>query len=464
MSEPSRTSPPFSSPTTAPTPAPPRPVAAEERVATLDVVRGLAVLGILVMNVVEFGQPLRAYSNPAGGGGQEGADLWTWFVQAALFDGKMRALFSMLFGAGLVLIADRMERSGRGGEAADLLLRRCLWLIPFGLVDRFLLQWTGDILYMYGLLGVVAIAFRKLRPRAQIIAGILCLSAFVPIEAWHHHQAAAVRAQAEEAAALAAAGEEVPAELAAAQTRWERRLAPPKPEAVEPELAAMRGSYADVFAYRWDYHHGFQADYLYYYFVWDVLGMMLLGMGLLRFGFFTGAMSTAAYLTFIGAGLLAAAAAFLWARAWAATGFSGGALELRSLNEATYAYTRGLMGLAWAAALILVLRAGIARACTAALGAVGRMAFSNYILQTLCCTFFFFGYGFGFYGELSRSQLMLVWLAVSLIQIAFSVLWLRAFRFGPLEWAWRSLTYWKLQPFRRAAADQPESRSSSQAI
>lgn len=426
------------------------PVAAEERLATLDVVRGLAVLGILVMNVVEFGLPIRAYSNPAGGGGQEGADLWTWFVQAAFFDGKMRALFSMLFGAGLVLIADRMERSGRGGESADLLLRRCLWLIPFGLIDRFLLQWTGDILYMYGLLGIVAIAFRKLRPRAQIVTGILCLSAFLPIEFWHHHQAAAVRAQATEAVALAAAGAEVPAELAAAQTRWERRLAPPKPEAVAPEIAAMRGSYTEVFAYRWGYHHTFQADYLYYYFVWDVLGMMLLGMGLLRLGFFTGALPTAVYLTIIAGGLLSAAASFLWARSWAATGFSGGELELRSLHEATYAYTRGLTGLAWAAALILIVRAGLAQALTRVLGAVGRMAFSNYILQTLCCTFLFFGYGFGYYGDFSRSQLMVVWLAVSLIQIAFSVLWLRAFRFGPLEWAWRSLTYWKAQPFRRA--------------
>lgn len=428
---------------------PAAPIAAEERLATLDVVRGLAVLGILVMNVVEFGLPIRAYGNPAGGGGSEGADLWTWFVQAALFDGKMRALFSMLFGAGLVLLADRMERTGRGGESADFLLRRCLWLIPFGLVDRFLLQWTGDILYMYGLLGMVAIAFRKLRPRAQILAGILCLSAFIPIEAWHHHQIAAVRAQAAEAAELAAAGEEVPAELAAAQTRWERRLAPPSPEAVQPEIEAMRGSYADVFAYRWNYHHDFQADYLYYYFVWDVLGMMLLGMGLLRLGFFTGALPRSAYLLILAAGLAAAAASFLWARAWAATGFSNGELELRSLHEATYAYTRGLTGLAWAAGLILIVRAGLARALTRALAAVGRMAFSNYILQTLCCTFLFFGYGLGYYAKFSRSQLMLVWLAVTLIQVAFSLIWLRHFRFGPLEWAWRSLTYWRRQPLRR---------------
>src|SRR5262249_24885843 len=153
------------------------------------------------------------------------------FAQVTLFDGKMRALFSMLFGAGLVLIDQRMQRAGRGGEAADLLLRRCLWLVPFGIAHRFLLQWTGDILYMYGLLGAIAVPFRRLRPRAQILAGIACLTAFVPIEAWHHHESARLRAQAATAEQLAARGETVPPELREAKARWERRTAAPQPDA-----------------------------------------------------------------------------------------------------------------------------------------------------------------------------------------------------------------------------------------
>jgi uncharacterized protein len=432
-------------------PAPtPGPVTAADRLIALDVVRGLAVLGILVMNVVEFGQPLRAYANPAGGGGDTGADLWAWFAQATLFDGKMRALFSMLFGAGIVLISRRMEAAGRGGESADLLLRRCLWLVPFGIAHRFLLQWTGDILYMYGLLGLIAIAFRNARARTQIVLGLLCLSAFLPIEAWHYHQASGLRAQAAEAVALAEAGEEVPTELAQARTRWERRLAPPSPEAVQPEIAAMRSGWPTVFAYRWAYHHGFQADYLYAYFVWDVLGMMLLGMGLLQLGFFAGTLPARVYWAVIAAGVAAAALCWWQARAWHATGFSSGALELRSLQNASYAYTRGIVGLAWAAGLLLILRAGRLRGFTAALGAVGRMAFSNYVLQTVLCTLLFFGYGLGQYARFSRAELMLVWLGVTLVQIAFSVLWLRRFRFGPLEWAWRALTYGRRPPLRLA--------------
>lgn len=430
----------------------PAPVLARDRILALDVVRGLAVLGILVMNVVEFGQPLHAYENPTGGGGSTGFSLWTWFAQVALFDGRMRALFSMLFGAGLVLIDQRMQRQGRGGAAADLLLRRCLWLVPFGIVHRFLLQWTGDILYMYGLLGVIAVAFRRARPRTQIIAGLLCLTAFVPIAFWHHHQPAKQRAAAVEAARLVDAGEPVPKDVEQMRERWERRNTPPKASAAQAEIDAMRGSYGTVFAWRWDYHHDFQSDYLYYYFVWDVLGMMLLGMGLMQLGFFAGSLRTPVYQVMLALGLVAAAVSYWWARAWAATGFSAGALELRLLHDCSYGYVRGLGGLGWAAALILVVRAGALPWLTVPLAAVGRMAFSNYILQTICCTLFFFGHGFGWYGELSRAKLMVVWLGVTAVQIAFSMAWLRSFRFGPMEWAWRSLTYGRRQPLRRDAA------------
>lgn len=425
------------------------PVAAAERIVALDVVRGLAVLGILVMNIVEFGLPLRAYTDPVVAGGTTGADRWTWFVQEALFDGRMRALFSMLFGAGLVLIADRMERSGRGRDQADLLLRRCLWLVPFGLVHRFALQWTGDILYQYGLFGVLAVAFRRLRPRAQIVTGLLFLTAFVPIEGWRHHQLATMREQAATAQQRSAAGEEVSAELQTAQKTWERLSKRPDPADNQAELAAMRGDYPTVFWHRWNYHHTFQSAYVYYHFVFDVLGMLLIGMGLCRTGFFTAGLRPRVYWLCLVGGLGAAGASFALAAAKAAGDFDPTAIGLRFWHGATYPYLRLLGALGWAAALLLLVRAGALRIVTAPLAHVGRMAFSNYVLQTVCCTLFFFGYGLGKYGELSRAELMLVWAAVSGVQIAFSLAWLRWFRYGPLEWAWRSLTWWQRQPLRR---------------
>jgi uncharacterized protein len=433
-------------------PPAPAPVADAERIASIDVIRGLAMLGILVMNVVEFAWPFDAYENPAYAGGSTGLDLATWFVQATLFDGKMRALFSMLFGAGLVLIDQRMQAAGRGGDAADLLLRRCLWLVPFGIVHRFVLQWSGDILYQYGLLALLAIPFRRWPARRLLALGIVVLALAAAPEVQKYRRLDTLRGDAVAAAALATKGEPVPAPLARAQKRWKdfANAIPPEPETVAAQVQAMRKGWIDICKERWDYHHLFQSTYLYEYFFWDVLGMMLLGMGLMKAGFFAGSCSPRVYRRVLVAGGMAALAVLGWAIAWQRTGFSHAALGLQLVRGAGYSCTRALVGLAWAAALLLLLRSGRLRALTAALASVGRMAFSCYIVQTLCCTLWFFGYGFGHYGDMSRSALMVVVAVVSLIQVAFSTAWLRLFRFGPLEWAWRSLTYWRRQPLLRA--------------
>lgn len=430
------------------------PVQAEERVTTIDVVRGLAVLGILVMNIVEFAWPDEAYSNPAFAGGSTGFDLWTWYAQTALFDGKMRGLFSMLFGAGLVLIAARMEHKGNALSATDVVLRRCLWLVPFGIVHRFFLQWTGDILYQYGLLGLIAVAFRHLRARTLLVLGTVWLLAFVPIGLRRYVQSCETREQAATAVVLQQKGEPVPEAMAAAQKRWDARAAsiPPKPETLKKEIDDVRVGYWQLFRNRWDYNHTFQSVYLYYMWIFDVLGFMWLGMGLLKAGFFHGRCRAGVYWSLLLVGIGAALAQLAWAVQWQKTGFSAVALELRLVQDLSYAHSRALVALAWASALLLILRAGWLRALTTALGAVGRMAFSCYILQTVVCSLLFFGYGLGLFGTIPRAQLMLVVLAVSLLQIAFSLLWLRAFRFGPLEWAWRSLVWWRVQPLRRAPA------------
>jgi uncharacterized protein len=213
----------------------------------------------------------------------------------------------------------------------------------------------------------------------------------------------------------------------------------------------MRGGYTTVFRHRWDTHHMFQSVYLYYYYVWDVLGMMFLGMALCRLGFFAGTMTRGWYVASIGFAVAGAAASFVWAWAVAAAGFSANSIDLKLWYDLLYPFVRGIVGLGWASALILLHRGRALRWLTASLAHVGRMAFSNYILQTICCTLFFLGYGFGWFGQLSRAQLMLVWAAVTAVQIVFSWAWLALFRFGPLEWAWRSLTWWRWQPLLRHA-------------
>lgn len=432
-----------------PLPSAVAPTAEPERIDALDAVRGLAVLGILVMNVVEFALPMRAYDNPAYAGGTAGVDRWTWFAQVTLFDGRMRALFSMLFGAGIVLFAQRVER--RGGSAADLLLRRCLWLVPFGIAHRFALQWTGDILYAYGLLGMIAIAFRGLRPRALLVIGLALLACFVPKALLEHRDTAALRTRAAEARAIVERGETVPEDLQRAQRDWERRgsIVPPKPDATKAEIDAMRGSWLDSAAHRWNHNHQFQSGFLYSYFVFDVLGMFLVGMALMKLGFFAGACRRATYLLAIAGGVAAAWASCSLARAWESESYSYAAIDVRLWRDLGYPFLRLLGALGWAAVIVLAVRAGVLRFVTAALSAVGRMAFSNYVLQTVLCTSLFLGWGFGLFGELSRAQTMLVWAGATVVQVVWSLLWLRAFRHGPLEWCWRALTYGERPSFRR---------------
>lgn len=427
-----------------------QPTSALERVTVIDAVRGFAVLGILAMNIVEFGLPMRAYENPVFAGGESGLDLWFWYAQVALCDGKMRGLFSMLFGVGLMLITERMLAKGRPGEVADYLLRRCLWLVPFGIAHRFLLQWTGDILYVYGLLGMIAVAFRGLGARTLVVLGVLLLAGQTPQGWLRYQEAVTLRADAETATARTAAGEEVSKELLAAKERWERRVAavPPKPDAQQAEIDAMRGSWMAVARYRWDHNHAFQSTFLYTYFVFDALGMILLGMGLAKAGFFHGRWRRGSYGALILAGALAAAAGLVWAMRFAAAGFSLAALELRVVKDLAYPFTRLLVALGFASAWILVARSGRCGRLLGAFADVGRMAFSNYILQTVLCTSLFLGWGFGLFGSLSRSALAGVFVAVTALQFAWSTIWLRWFRFGPLEWLWRSLTLWQRQRLR----------------
>ena len=376
------------------------------------------------------------------------------FVIDVLWEGKAQALFSMLFGAGLVLLSDRMVQTGRAGSAADLLLRRCLWLVPFGMVHRFGLQWSGDILYQYGLLGLIAIPFRNLRARSLLVCGCVVLALGMSGNVLNYTRLVAFRDAAAKAVEAEQKGEALSPEADASRKRWQARVnsIPPAPEAVQVEVAAMRGSYVDVFAHRWNHHHTFQSVYLYYVFVFDVLGMMLLGMGLMRIGFFGGTCSGWVYGAAVIGGIVGACIAAALAWAWQQAGFSAVSLRIWLWRELSYPWTRALAGLGFAALVILTVRRGGLRRVTEALSAVGRLAFSNYVLQTVCCSLWFFGYGFGYYGTHSRSQLMLVVLAVTAIQLVFSVLWLRRFRFGPLEWVWRSLTYWRMQPMCRAVA------------
>jgi uncharacterized protein len=150
------------------------PIAQTERISSLDTLRGIAVLGILLMNIIAFGLPIASYFNPAVAGGLDPRNFYAWAIPNVLFEGTMRAIFSLLFGASIVLLTDRMEKSGAGVMTADVHFQRMLWMMLFGIIHWALLLWIGEILFAYSICGLLLFVFRKLAPqRLLLIAAIL---------------------------------------------------------------------------------------------------------------------------------------------------------------------------------------------------------------------------------------------------------------------------------------------------
>ncbi len=145
------------------------PVNREERIFAIDMLRGFALLGILILNIVYFGLPVYAYLFPIVAGGSSGWNYAAWFTAFSLGEGQMRALFSMMFGASVLLLVERLSRRGAAAQAADIHYRRMLWLQLFGLLHAYLI-WDGDILYFYAICGLFLYPLRKLLPKALIVS------------------------------------------------------------------------------------------------------------------------------------------------------------------------------------------------------------------------------------------------------------------------------------------------------
>jgi uncharacterized protein len=423
------------------------PVEKGERLSSIDALRGFALLGILVMNIVAFGLPDQAYMYPIVAGGSTGWNFVTWFLVFTLWEGKMRAIFSLMFGASVYLLVDRLSRRGAGMEAADIHFRRMLWLLLFGFVHAYFI-WEGDILFFYAICGLFLYPLRKLSPKVLLIsAGLLFLSIsgyeLVKYVQVRHLQSDYLKLGADERA-----GKKLTKEQEATKKKWTstvEKIFPPNEE-LQKGYEAHRGGYWKLLKYRAEgvfHFHGKPVYFPPFYF--DFLGMMLIGMALIKMNVLSGGCSRRFYgwMALIGFVIgipCHAATAWLVARE---------SFSITAQHFAGVIYEFGRFAVfGYCGALLLLFKAGLWRGLTSRLAAVGQMAFSNYILTSILCTLLFEGYGFGLYGRLERWQLYLVLPGVWLIQLIISPIWLRHFRFGPLEWGWRSLTYWKVQPMR----------------
>ncbi len=398
-----------------------------DRILSLDVVRGFALLGILLVNILGFGAFSALTFNPPLGFSLP-SDIWIWGAVELTAEGAMRALFSMLFGAGVLLFLERGEGRGR------LHFKRTFWLLIFGLINGYVLMWSGDILSTYALAGFVLYFLRKKSPKGlAILSAVLfaCLCAY----------SAALNFGLE---FLRNAADHNP-EAAAGWAEFYDMFSP-SGATIKAELAQRTGSFYALMSWSAAAYTSVLLEIIPMLLFWDALVFMCIGMALYRYGVLQGAHSDRFYLviTLVGYGV----------------GLSVNAYEIYQMIAsdfdilASFAYLKptyqlGRLGVAlgWLGLLILCMRRfSISRR----LGAVGRMALTNYLMQSLICLFIFTEIGFGLLGELRRSELYIVVLLIWAFQLWLSPWWLARYRYGPAEWLWRALTYGKTPRFIQA--------------
>ncbi|MGQ0589424.1 MAG: DUF418 domain-containing protein [Sphingosinicella sp.] len=404
------------------------------RIQSLDIVRGIAVMGILAMNIVAFAMPFSAYMNPASFGSESVADYAAWAFNFVLVDGKMRGLFSFLFGASTLLVIERAEAGGQ--SAAKIHYSRMLWLLVFGLL-HFYLIWFGDILAGYALTGLLLFFFRNLKVRALITWGV----ALVLVQCL---LMTALSLRVYQLAGQGTLSGTEAEEWAGFQEAFGRMTPQHLSEAMSLHLGPWTGLVRNQLT-----EHGAEPFVGIFFFGWETLAYMLFGMAALKTGFFRGEWAAARYrkVALIGLAITIPLYALLAWSNWRA-GFTMESTILYSMTATTP--LRPIMVFAYAALIILAFRNGGWLADRVA--AAGRAAFTNYLGTSLLMTALFYGWGLGLYGSLTRVELYLPVLVMWALMLLWSKPWLDRFRYGPFEWLWRSLARLELQPMRKAGA------------
>lgn len=406
---------------------------APPRIATLDIVRGVAVMGILAMNIVAFALPPEAYMNPAAYGTETRADFVSWLGSFIFIDGKMRGLFSFLFGAGVLLVIQRADANGEPSRAIHY--RRMGWLLIFGLIHYYFI-WYGDILTGYALIGMLAWFFRGKATRGLIKWAIgLLLVQFLLM---------ALMAAGFFGASAAAAAPGATSETVRQWAEMQEGFGVPTARSLAETMALYRGGYSGIVAHQFTEGLWMPLVML-FLFGAETLGYMLLGMAALRSGFFKGEWSDAAYrgtaLAGFGIGVPAYA---LFAWVLVRDGYS--VPMIVAVVMAGTVLFRPAMIVATAALIILLTRRR--GSLTERVAAAGRAAFTNYLGTSIVMTTLFYGYGFGLFGALGRAELWLVVVAMWAVMLLWSKPWLERYRYGPFEWLWRTLARGRAQPMR----------------
>lgn len=428
------------------------PVSQSERIVILDSLRGIAILGILLMNIPGFALPEPVYGDPSVLNEWGTVNFKTWYFIEWFMEGSQRALFSMLFGAGIILFVTRQEKKVDGLWPADYFLRRQLWLMVFGLFNAFILLWFWDILFHYACLGMIMFTFRRLSPKALIIGAAISLVLMTARENLDAFRDRKMIAKGEVIAMMDTTAtkltDQQKADLGAMTEFKEKTSAEGKKKKMEKSLAAVRGGYGGYYEYQSERSFRGEINYLYYG-GWDILVFMFLGMAFFKNGVLMGKASAKVYwgMFIIGLGL----------------GLVLSYFRLKPLIDHQFNYfdytkdtpfefyeiSRTFRAIGIFGLIMLLYKSGWFKWLFTLMRPVGQMAFTNYLMQSLLVGLFFYGVGLGYFGKLERHEIYYVVGATWLLEIVWSHIWLRYFRFGPLEWTWRSLTYWKKQPMKK---------------
>jgi len=420
-----------------------------ERIAILDSVRGIAILGILLMNIPIFALPGVVANDPTLL--HEGTlDYSIWYTVGWIFNGTQRALFSMLFGAGIVLFIERQEKRADGLWPADYFFRRQIWLIVLSLFDVYILLWNGDILMDYACFGMLLFTFRMWSPKALMIAASVCLLFMLARENRDFYQQKNKILRGEAVAAIDTTQAKLTdlqkEQLEEMQGIKSRNTREGKLKRMEKMNRTVQGDYATVYDYRTnDWVDGIVT--FTYLGLWDVLLCFFFGMAFFKTGVITGQASVKVYAWMTVVGLsVGLTLSYIGMQQWIDSGFNG-YQYVKDTPFQFYQLNRIFRSLGMLGLVMLLFKSGWFNWFFSLLRPVGQMALTNYLMQSLICGLIFNGFAFGLFGKLPRHEVYLVVAAVWVFQIIFSHLWMRSFLYGPFEWMWRSLTYWKRQPF-----------------
>ena len=406
------------------------------RIPTLDILRGFAVMGILWMNITAFALPTQAYLNPVAAGPMDAADSIAWLTGLVLVDGKMRGLFAMLFGASMLLLIDKAEMAGRDGRRTQLV--RAAWLFLFGLA-HYLLLWWGDILMVYAVVGLVALLFTGETPLALVkwaflaflIHFLIVLGLIASLSTWSY----------------AAAQPDAATSVVTGYQAFVAALSDPADPAIVQDVALHRSGFDAIFGNKLA---GYPGEWLrtFAFISFDTLGFMLMGMAMLKGGFLTGRWDTDQYRRTARHCFLIGIPPMLALGAWV---ILSGFAPLATFGT-VFAWSfpfRIPLTVGWAALILWIAASHRNSALLARVGAAGRMALSNYLGTSLLMTALFYGWGLGLFGRVGHAVLPAFVVGGWIVMLLWSPWWLNRFAVGPVEWLWRSLARGSLQQIRR---------------